>query len=48
MLVDEFYINIVQPYYKICCINFKVKLIEMIRTTVLLGTKVFDNPIESL
>lgn len=35
MLADDEFTQIINPYFKICCSKYRVKLIEMIRTTII-------------
>lgn len=44
MLIDDDCTKVINPYFKICCPKFKVKLIEIIRATVLVKSKLEKLP----
>ena len=43
VLRDDEYIMIVQPYFKLATQSFRVKLIEMLRDTVLISRRSFED-----
>lgn len=44
MLIDDDCIKVINPYFKISCSRFRVKLIEIIRATVLVRSKLENVP----
>lgn len=46
LLKDDEYVLILQPYFKLCCLNYRRNIINMIRNTVILashGKSILDN-----